>query len=237
MRRAKILALTMVGCASMWSDFALGTAMYDYTTAVTLGFSQPWVSVISGVSPSSVTTTGSGLHQESTSIFQISDLPNLTYSQTVQAKGSAGDGLFNVSGKSVTYNGLYTNLIFDFGNTPTDFDITYLAIDVNLDSSTQLTLPFNGTGESVGGSGGTQLLLDGAGGAFYAVGQPNIFYGLTGQHSVRVWTGAEANAIAQYPYVVPESSSLPYVLIGLGIVLMATLQRDRCSAHGTRDGA
>ena len=224
-----LVSATILGTVLVWTNTAFATAIYDYSTAVTLSFSQPWTSISSGISPTMINTNGTGLHAESTLFFQAADLANLSYSQSVEAVGSAGNLQLTISGQSVTDNSVYTLLRFDFGSTPTNFSMMYTSMDFDLNSSTQL--PFNGTGEAVGGSGGTQLLLDGVAGAWYTVGQPNVFYGLTGQHTVRLWTGVEATATAQYPYNAPEPSALLLELLAFFSLLCVTPKGHASSGH------
>jgi hypothetical protein len=133
--------------------------------------------------------------------------------------GSAGNVQLSTNGESVAVNSIYTILTFNFGTTPTDFSMMYSVMDFDFHQST--ALPFNGTGERAGGGGGgTQLALDGTFGPWYTVGQQNWFYGLTGQHTVRLWTGVDGAATAKYPYVdTPEPNSLLLGLISVGAIM------------------
>jgi hypothetical protein len=220
MTNTKLLTMAIVfGAVSCWTNFAFAIAIYDNTVAATLSFNQPWISVATDTSLSEVSTSGSGLHQESTSLVQASDLANLLYSQAVTVSGSAGNVQLSTNGQSVAVNSIYTLLTFNFGSTPTDFSMMYSVMDFDFNHTT--ALPFNGTGERAGGGGGgTQLALDGTFGPWYTVGQQNWFYGLTGQHTVRLWTGVDGAATARYPYVdTPEPSTVLLGLISAGAII------------------
>jgi len=213
----QVLVAGLLTCL-LWGGHAYAMATYDYFSDAKITFSLLWGDFTTTVTPSS---SGTGQHNESTASFQAFDLQNYWYYQSVRGTGSAGDAALSQSGTSAARNDFYTLFTFDFGSTPTDFTMTYTDYNQDVNSSTQL--PWNGTGEYVGGSTGTQLLFDDQGGPWYTKGQPNTFHNLAGQHTVRLWTGTESTAIAQYPYVAPEPS--PTLLLGLGLVGFAGIRR------------
>ena len=199
----------------LWWGPSLGnaTAIYDYSVEAHLTFNVPWQSMTISTVP---LLSGTGLHQEQTNYWQTVAHGNLGITQGGTINGSAGDGMLTISGRSQARIDVYTYFTFDFGMTPVDFVLTFTDYDFRLTSTKEL--PWNGTGEFVGGSGGIQLLFDDFGGAWYTKGKANILPQVTGVHTVRLWTGVESTAIAEYPYLVPESSATVLLALSLGLL-------------------
>ena len=233
--------LFFVGVISLLYGSATGTAIYDYTSTETIDFSTPWVSVAHITVPSpfpsvggAVThqiTSGTGSFTASTNIVETPNVANDSYTQSVEVTGSAGDSSLTNSGSSTANAGLYNLFTFDFGATPTDFTIGLVSRQFQLIQSTDVPSGFAGSGEDVGGSVGFQAFLltstgDFAGPSVHALdpGQSVTVPGLTGIHTFRFGTFAEATATANYPFIAPDSgSTFGLLLISLIVLSLTTM--------------
>jgi hypothetical protein len=213
------LAALLVLAALLAAPSAFATATYDFTSEASLLFNVAWQSYTTDITPAS---GGTGAHQETTAYILTPGMGNTGFFQSVHIMGSAGDATFTNSGFSTASLALYTSFTFDFGTTPVDFAMTFA--DLTMISTYATQLPWNGTGEYITGCCGIQLFFDGFGGNWFTEGHTNIISQVTGVHTVRLGTFADASATANYPYVVtPEPSSS--LLFALGLALALAVQK------------
>jgi hypothetical protein len=225
------------------------TAIYDYSSTVTIDFNVPWVSVHRITKPSPFPAVGGAVTGRETSttgeatahavLKQRADLLNYSYTEVARVTGSAGDMALLDSGMSFAKARLYNLFTFDFGAIPTDFTISLLAYDPQLLSSTDAPIlhgyvTSNGTGEEVfGGSVGYQAILLKPNGDFAGIsthglqpGQSITVPNLTGIHTFRFGVLADTQARAVYPYTVtvPEVGSA-FLLMSLALVSCRVFRR------------
>ena len=238
MKAIKLLLSGLLMCL-LSDNQAYAIATYDYLSDVTISFSRLWESYIETITSIKSAT---GEATASTAPSQNFDLANLSYYQSAQITGSAGDIGLSRNGTSHAYNQVVTSFTFNLSSVPTDLTITLNDWNQVLTSSTQLHV-FNGanqTGEYVGhwptlGGGGTglQILFDNANGAplSYVKGDSVTFHNLTGLHTLLLTTSADESALAGYPYAAtPEPSSL--LLLSLSILGLALSRRAvACSSN------
>lgn len=205
---------------------AQATAIYDVTNSVTLRFSQPWVSVAPNTVPSPDPRIGPGIGNQYTngtgSFTAYADASNRSsgnvFTQTNRAWGSAGNTGLDQSGFSSAGSFTFNLFTFDFGSTPTDFTVDVLdwAYGFGYTLDQPRLKNSKGTGESLGGSVGYQLVLDDDPNSINYTTDSHPFYDLTGVHTFRFGTFAETSAAAIYPFEVPETgSSLALLFISL----------------------